>query len=454
MPKKDGLSAAKSIKFYMEECEIVIITANSEFEYAKEAIKLKVEDFLVKPYSVKSFKETISKLIEKLKKAKLQKEEKKDLENHFDKVKIIAEKDLILEIIKNNNLSEEILDNYLNILNLKNLNYISAIYKFKEIKKIPELMNELNREFSKAPIRILSSSYLDKLVVFIFTNEVSLLNQYYEKINQFFKRKEKTVLFASSSTQKDSSQVIIAFKEAKSNLNSILNSDSISYYDIPYDLENELFKAILETELDNQEKIIAKYIEDIFKYIVDKNENIDVTFITNYLKQLIIMIDRVIRKIIVEKNKIKNIEEIFQYIDSSSNLSEQKSILNSYIKDSIDIIGVFKDKKHVKIIEYAKQYIENNFDKNISLDDVAHHIGLSSNYLSKYFKKVENINFKDYATNIRIEKAKMLLETSDGNVTEIAEKLGYTDVSYFSYAFKKKTGFSPKEYYTLRTKNK
>jgi YesN/AraC family two-component response regulator len=79
----------------MEDCEIVIITANSQFEYAKEAIKLKVEDFLVKPYSVKSFKETISKLIEKLKRTQLEKEEKKELENHFDKVKVIAEKDFV-----------------------------------------------------------------------------------------------------------------------------------------------------------------------------------------------------------------------------------------------------------------------------------------------------------------------------------------------------------------------
>ena len=68
--------------------------------------------------------------------------------------------------------------------------------------------------------------------------------------------------------------------------------------------------------------------------------------------------------------------------------------------------------------------------------------------------KVENINFKDYATQIRIEKTKMILETSDGNVTEVAEKLGYTDVSYFSYAFKKKTGYSPKEYYSNKVGNK
>ena len=95
MPKRDGLSAAKTIKLYLEETEIVIITANSQFEYAQEAIKLKVEDFLVKPYSISSFKEMITKLIEKIDKKAVKVKEEKELQENLCQIKALVEKDFI-----------------------------------------------------------------------------------------------------------------------------------------------------------------------------------------------------------------------------------------------------------------------------------------------------------------------------------------------------------------------
>lgn len=453
MPKRDGLSAAKTIKLYLEETEIVIITANSQFEYAQEAIKLKVEDFLVKPYSISSFKEMITKLIEKIDKKAVKVKEEKELQENLCQIKALVEKDFISEMIQNKKIEEKELANYLKVLELESSKFNCIISKIKE-ENLKKIIACLEKECFHPSVKLIFSSYLDKLIIYVFSQNEKMISESTDKVSKLLLRKDKETSIVISSVYFGSEELIKALEEAKDKLNLLLNSENISSYDIPYDLEDNLFKLILETELKDQFSIINTNIDNIFSYILTKNANCQIDFIKTYMKQLTLMIDRIFRKIIFDKNKLQTTEEIFDKIDLCSTIEEHKEVLLDYIRCNYSLLEASRDKKHVKVIEYAKQYIENNFDKNISLEDVAQHIGLSSNYLSKYFKKVENINFKDYATQIRIEKAKMILETSDGNVTEVAEKLGYTDVSYFSYAFKKKTGYSPKEYYSNKVGNK
>jgi len=444
MPKKDGLTAAKTIKFYMEDIEIVIITANSQFEYAQQAIQLKVEDFLVKPYSIKTFKEAIINVIAKVNKKKNQKNQKKELEKSLDNIKILLEKEFLFDMINNKKITKEEAENYIKLLKLDNLYFNCSIYKIGNLKRISEISGNVRKEFCNSSVKILDSFYLDKLVIYTFGNEPKIIDEVNNRMKSHIQKKFKETTVERSENHLKSEELILAFQEAKNKLNV---NDSILTYDIPYDLENELFKSVLENEVENKDIIIKENVEGIFSYLFAKNKNLEIYFIKNYVKQLILMLDRTIQKIVLDKKETQNTEEIFELIDNAVTIDEHKNVLVNYIDKNNNLISDVKDKKYVKVIEYAKQYIENNFDKNISLDDVAQHIGLSSNYLSKYFKKVENINFKDYATNIRIEKAKLLLESGEGNVSEVSEKLGYTDVSYFSYAFKKKTGLSPKEYF-------
>ncbi len=77
---------------------------------------------------------------------------------------------------------------------------------------------------------------------------------------------------------------------------------------------------------------------------------------------------------------------------------------------------------------------------------MAEYIQLSSYYLSKLFKKVEGINFKDYLIKVRMEKAKDLLRKDGKSIKETAIEVGYGDPNYFSRAFKKYVGINASEY--------
>jgi two-component system response regulator YesN len=97
-------------------------------------------------------------------------------------------------------------------------------------------------------------------------------------------------------------------------------------------------------------------------------------------------------------------------------------------------------------VEKVKKYLASNYMRDISLDDMAEYVSISSYYLSRIFKKVEGINFKDYLIKIRMEKAKNMLRTGDKSVKQVGISVGYSDQDYFSKAFKKYTSFSPREY--------
>lgn len=99
-----------------------------------------------------------------------------------------------------------------------------------------------------------------------------------------------------------------------------------------------------------------------------------------------------------------------------------------------------------QIVKKIRDYIENEYKKPIKLSNVAAEFHYHPDYLSALFKKETGKNFNTYLTEIRMEKAKILLSNGKMMIREVAEAVGYANEMYFSTAFKKYTGVSPKHY--------
>lgn len=102
--------------------------------------------------------------------------------------------------------------------------------------------------------------------------------------------------------------------------------------------------------------------------------------------------------------------------------------------------------KYKSVIQMVKEYIEQNYSSNITLEDAAEYVNISPNYLSALFKQKEQIGFSAYITKVRIEKAKSLLVEPTLKIYNICDMVGYKDVSHFYKIFKEYTGYSPNEY--------
>ncbi|RNC62835.1 MAG: putative response regulatory protein [Candidatus Dichloromethanomonas elyunquensis] len=100
-----------------------------------------------------------------------------------------------------------------------------------------------------------------------------------------------------------------------------------------------------------------------------------------------------------------------------------------------------------RIINAAKSYVLQNLGKPLTLGEVADHVGFSVSYFSTLFSREENMTFKEYVIQSRIERAKTLLENTDLPMKTIAREIGFQDPDYFSKVFSQKVGTTPSRYH-------
>ncbi|MBW4840228.1 MAG: response regulator [Paenibacillaceae bacterium] len=109
-------------------------------------------------------------------------------------------------------------------------------------------------------------------------------------------------------------------------------------------------------------------------------------------------------------------------------------------------LGVLPEEMTESPIRQAVRYIDAALPGDVSLQEVAAQVHLNPSYLSQLFKQQMNMNFIDYVLEQRMARAKQLLAQTSLRISEIAERVGYSDLAYFSNAYKRVTGMTPTEY--------
>ncbi|XEC94431.1 response regulator [Paenibacillus tarimensis] len=105
-----------------------------------------------------------------------------------------------------------------------------------------------------------------------------------------------------------------------------------------------------------------------------------------------------------------------------------------------------KDEGGLSPVEQVIRYLDANPGADLTLSGAAAMVHLNSSYFCKLFKQMTNVNFRDYVIRSRMKEAVRLLENTSLRISEIAERVGYTELAYFSNTFKKATGQTPREY--------
>lgn len=142
----------------------------------------------------------------------------------------------------------------------------------------------------------------------------------------------------------------------------------------------------------------------------------------------------------------EELEEKFWHCADARDVYE---LLRQEVSRQIRRLGEEKSLQEMRPITEAKRYIQQHYQESLRLEDVSSAVGFNATYFSTLFKKETGQNFVDYLTELRISKAKELLCADELSVQDVAEQVGYRDLKYFSRLFKKTTGVSPSDYKKL-----
>jgi len=136
----------------------------------------------------------------------------------------------------------------------------------------------------------------------------------------------------------------------------------------------------------------------------------------------------------------------YERVMRAKTLEELYRLARDKCVDALDLLHGMRELRPNKIVEAMKQLVQEHYRDNISLRSVAQQIYMNPNYLGKLFKTNAGIAFNDYVLQVRMEKAKELLATSDMKVYEIANEVGFGELDWFYKRFKAYTGVSTSEY--------
>ncbi|MDT8302489.1 MAG: PocR ligand-binding domain-containing protein [Sedimentisphaerales bacterium] len=147
------------------------------------------------------------------------------------------------------------------------------------------------------------------------------------------------------------------------------------------------------------------------------------------------------------------LEKNLNYVNKVMRINNQEDLcawISTALNEFIELVYSSQDARKVSQIRPAINYIDANYNKPITLADVARASHLSVSRLAHIFKEQMGITIIDYLTSVRIERAKQLLLATEQNCTEICFEVGYNNQSYFTRTFKDFVGMTPRQF---RTKN-
>ncbi|WP_270497837.1 response regulator [Blautia intestinalis] len=488
MPFMDGLTLAKLAKKELSELKIVILSGYDDFNYAKQAINIGVEDYLLKPITKNALIERLSEIRSRYEHEKTQKEyyekfqremqayEKNSSRDFFEAL-VRGSMDMMEVYKKAEKLGVDIVAEAYNIL-IFTMNSEEDFSGQKEgySEWEAETLEMLEEFFSGHPSAMLFRSNIFSYGVLLKGQKESIKEITKEcvgKIQGILNRKEskREWFLAVGQPVERLSQIKKSYHTASRAFSQrYLYGENILYYDEMEMMEhrsgqadtndnaylkkvdvNALNPAILQKFLSNgiQEEI-ENFVKDYF-YAIGQEPMESLAFRNYVILNVRFSVITFLKGLgcDTEGMEPENTEEIL--VESGKNIENAIAYAEKMISRAITIRDQNSGNKNRSILKTAVDFIDEHYmDEDISLNTAANVANVSSNHFSALFSQNMGQTFIEYLTSLRMNKAKELLRCTGMRSSEIAGEIGYKDAHYFSYLFKKTQGMTPSDYRKVR----
>ncbi len=470
MPGLTGLDLIDELKGSHPEVRIAIISGYSDFEYAKAAMKFGITDYLLKPLEENELLQVLERF-----KSEIAQEQKNLHHSHLEReqiklaVPVLKEAFLKRLVSPNTYTVEKIKTSLMEYgIEFKGNTFHIAVFSTDSpdgsdsedaLEYKINILRKVMRRYTGAVTFSGKGSTADAISIINCQNglERAELTRAFHLCQKIYKKRIGTTLSAGLS--ESSHQLCLLhqlFTQAENALDTrFWAGPGLMHFFTPGMLKKEpdlplgdelLNKIILNLKLSNIQTALS-HVDSVMEDL-KKQSDINPLFVREYFWQLVQSIISVLNiqlPFIRFETKLTG-EQPYQRIT----MTAFSDGLAAYTKELLmHVYDFFHDKNpvnSVNLIDNARKIIEANYAGDMSLEHVAKHVHLSPAYLSELFKKDTGMSFVDYKTVVRIENAKRLLDSTPCNISDISEKVGYSDPKYFSKLFKKITGKTVYDY--------
>lgn len=478
MPFMDGLELCKLVKKELPNIKILILSGYDEFDYAKEAIRLGVTEYLLKPISSGKLLEALNGVSESIRREKEDKDlVRKYMEEMRENTEHEKQKFFEQMIAGNLSMADALETGEKYEMNLSARMYNLLLFRFtlgEENRKSGELLGEAEYAIEKLTERLEYVFEFQRGVEgWAFLLMADNEEQMSERVKELSKDLEEimknysTIAYFGGIGQPVARlrELEESFREAERalaarftmELNQIISVEDIRMaqnVDTLDDIEITSFGEIEKTRT-MLEKFLNNGAEDEIDEFVDVyiNELPEENLKSVLMRQYIIMDAYIVMMSFCEKfegiegEMQAQSEELKNSMKTIQTLEEIKNYIRMLLKKIIGVRDTISGRRYSDIIEIAKDQIRKTYmSDEISLNTIAAEVGMSPSYFSSIFSKEMGKTFVEYLTEIRMDRAKELLMCSSMKTSEIGYEVGYKDPHYFSYIFKKTQNCTPKEF--------
>ena len=470
MPGINGIEAMREIRETNRSVVFIVMSAYDKFDYAKEAIKLSVLEYITKPMERTKIVSALKKAMEQIDRERDKRSNDLLIREKLETVMPIIENGLLYNLLFQEHFTEDI-ENYKQLLGIdQDYAYLlsvvcgeaqegnhmtNAVGSSVKMSQYGEALREYLKEVY--PGVVLGMSMANKLPGLVpceekqmsYEERIALIERSREIVREL-KRRTQISFRIGISAIAPLEEAREAYKEATNAL--IMTTGSVAHVDdlpigctheaaYPVELEKKLFAEVKNGEADHAAATAATYFDMVAKQYGE------------YLMSIRLkVLEFVLYAEYIAYNSGGMTYEFCDRADYLPTVMEIDDIqtLRTWFVDKMRTasrnVSTKAAEKSQGAVEVAKNYIQNNYSRDISLDEVSQAVNISPYYFSKIFKEDVGEGFVEYLTKIRMDKAKELLTTTECSMKEICSMVGYADPNYFSRSFKKNVGVTPTEY--------
>lgn len=465
MPAQSGLELLHWVRAVNIELECIFLTAHADFEYARQALAMQSFDYIVQPAPYPAIEAAVVRASQKVLK-------RREEASVFEYGRVISENDYrlagqIFNDFLEKNIDEKQYDSYASLGDVPERQQTGCLAAFQILsweKDVASFNQTFLEGILENVIGEMFAPYAQKIVLYGLSRDRFLFAAYGREAyvmddgavrRQLFKTLEKfeEVLKLTAAFYYKASESVSEMPELRQALvramdkNVILKEGVFCIDDLGAPPEG----ADVGAGFGRWSAMLSgKMVDAAHKDMIDYLD-----FYTNSGK----LDDKFLWKFYSEFNRMFyaaaddasiHLYDIFSGADDARTYSEAYTSV-THMKQYIDrVLDYLKNNQASGMeqenhIELVKRYIHENLDRDIHREDIARHVHLNEDYLSRIFKRKMGTSLKEYIVTEKISVAQQMIRTTALPISFIALKIGYSNYSHFSKTYKKVTGISPTE---------